>query len=71
MLFLHGYLSNKDCFYKQLDFFSHDFNVHAINLKGFGDNIPMETPYSLDDYISEVKEYIYKNSIYRPSVIVF
>lgn len=29
----------------------------------------MEYPYSLDDYIAEVKEYIYKNGLKKPSVV--
>lgn len=29
----------------------------------------MLTPYSLDDYVTEVKEYMYKNSITKPHVV--
>jgi pimeloyl-ACP methyl ester carboxylesterase len=46
-----------------------DFEVFAPDLKGFGQNIPMAYPYSLDDYISDVCEYMYKNGITCPSVI--
>ncbi len=43
--------------------------MYAPDLKGFGDNADMPYPYSLDDYINEVKEYIYKHGLKKPSVI--
>lgn len=43
--------------------------MYAIDLKGFGENVGMEYPYSLDDYILEVKEFLYKNGIKRPHVV--
>ncbi len=43
--------------------------MHAIDLKGFGENKGMDYPYSLDDYAREVKEYIEKNDLVKPSVI--
>ena len=69
LLFLHGYLSSKDSFSYQIPFFEKDFNVHAIDLKGFGKNSGMEYPYSLDDYCKEVEEYIKNNKLVKPCVI--
>ena len=69
ILFLHGYLSEGRSFYKQLKFFDRDFETFAPDLKGFGNNLGMEFPYSLDDYIEEVKEYCYKKGVCRPHVI--
>ena len=69
ILFLHGYLSSGKSFFKQLDFFSREFNVFAPDLKGFGDNVDMPYPYSLSDYINEVEEYKYKHGISCPHVI--
>ena len=43
--------------------------MYAPDLKGFGTNADMPYPYALDDYIAEVKEYIYKNGLKNPSVI--
>lgn len=48
---------------------SRDFEVFALDMKGFGENADMPYPYSLDDYVDEVKEFCYKNSIIRPHVI--
>lgn len=39
------------------------------DLKGFGENAKMLYPFSLDDYINDVKEYMYKKSIVRPCVV--
>ena len=69
LIFLHGYLSSKNSFSYQIPFFEKDFNVHAIDLKGFGENVGMKYPYSLDDYIRELEEYIEKNGLRRPCVI--
>lgn len=66
---MHGYLANSKTFYNQLSFFGREFEVFAPDLKGFGDNTDMSYPYSLDDYISEVQEYLYKNGIVAPHVV--
>lgn len=69
LIFLHGYLSSGKSFFKQLDFFSKQFNVFAPDLKGFGDNADMPYPYSLSDYVEEVEEFKYKMGIVCPHVI--
>ncbi len=66
---MHGYLSNSKSFSYQIGYFEKDFNVHAIDLKGFGENTDMRYPYSLDDYIKEVKDYINKKGLKKPHVI--
>ncbi len=68
-MFLHGYLSSGKSFYNQLSYFARDFEVFAPDLKGFGDNADMPFPYSLDDYIGEVAEYIYKHGLKTPHVV--
>ena len=69
ILFLHGYLSSGNSFFRQMDFLGRDFEVYAPDLKGFGKNIGMQKPYTLDDYINEVEEYKYKNSLIRPHIV--
>lgn len=69
LLFLHGYLADKRSFSYQYPYFERNFDIYPIDLKGFGENVGMEYAYSLDDYIQEVKEFCYKNSIVKPSVI--
>lgn len=69
MLFLHGYLSSSKSFIYQTKFFKKYFNVYAIDLKGFGENGDMDYPYSLDDYIEDVKRFIKEKGLKRPHVI--
>ena len=66
---MHGYLSSGQSFVYQTKFFARDFEVFAPDLKGFGQNTHMKTPYSLDDYIEEVGEYIYKNGLMNPYIV--
>ena len=53
---LHGYLSCKESFNFQINFFSRFMRVIAIDMRGFGKSEEMEYPYSLDDYLLEIKE---------------
>ena len=69
LLFLHGYLSSGKSFAYQFPYFSDEFNIFSPDLKGFGENKDMPYPYSLDDYINEVKIYIEKNGLKNPCVI--
>ena len=66
---MHGYLSSGKSFAYQTNFFSREFEVFAPDLKGFGENLDMKTPYSLDDYVGEVGEYIYKNGLKSPNIV--
>ncbi len=69
MLFLHGYLADKRSFAYQYPYFKNKYNLHALDLRGFGENKGMEFPYSLLDYAEEVKTYLKENKIVKPSVI--
>lgn len=69
ILFLHGYLSSGKSFNYQTQYFRREFEVFAPDLKGFGENLGMEKPYSLDDYIAEVEEFKYKNGLISPHII--
>ena len=66
---MHGYLSGKYSFIYSTSYLKKYFDVHAIDLKGFGENIPMNKPYSLDDYVNDVKQYLIDNDIKSPHVI--
>jgi pimeloyl-ACP methyl ester carboxylesterase len=69
LLFLHGYLADKNSFIYQTEYFKNFFDVYAPDLKGFGENKGMQYPYSLDDYVLDVKNYIKQNGLVRPHVI--
>lgn len=53
LVLLHGYMSSKEAFVGQIEFFSRYFTVCAPDLTGFGENSDMPYPYSLDDYVAE------------------
>ncbi|MBR5192571.1 MAG: alpha/beta hydrolase [Clostridia bacterium] len=69
LIFLHGYLADSKSFIYQTKFFSRYFEVHALDLKGFGENKNMPYPYSLTDYVNELKNYILANNITKPNII--
>ena len=69
MIFLHGYLSCKQSFAYQYPFFERDFNVYKLDFKGFGENKQMLSPYSLDDYVCDLVEFIDKNKLKKPNVV--
>ena len=69
MLFLHGYLADKRCFYNQIKFFSKFCDCYAIDFTGFGDNAYMPYPYSLDDYADEVMSFVKANDLVKPIVV--
>ncbi|MBQ4098854.1 MAG: alpha/beta hydrolase [Clostridia bacterium] len=54
LLMLHGYLSSKESFIKQINFFSRFMRVVAVDMTGFGKGQTMEYPFSLDDYADEI-----------------
>jgi pimeloyl-ACP methyl ester carboxylesterase len=50
-VFLHGYLSSKESFYYQIDYFSDNgFRVTAMDLPGFGASAKLTQAYSVTDY---------------------
>lgn len=53
LIFLHGFMSSKEAFLSQIDYFSKKFKVYAPDLTGFGENSFMPYPYSLKDYLND------------------
>lgn len=69
LLFLHGYRADSNSFYYQYPFFERDFEIFHPDFKGFGTNADMQYAYSLDDYVFELCEYMYKHSLENAHVI--
>ncbi|MBO5046012.1 MAG: alpha/beta hydrolase [Clostridia bacterium] len=69
LLLLHGYLSSKESFYPQIAYFSKFYRVTAVDFPGFGENAPLSSPYSLDDYCRWTKETMQSLGIFFPHVI--
>lgn len=69
MLFLHGYLSCKESFYYQIDYFSKYYEVIAPDFIGFGNSFPLSKAYSVDDYARWLAKFLVYEKIKNPDVI--
>ena len=58
IVFLHGFMSSKESFYYQTEFLSKRYKTVAIDITGFGKSKKLPYPYSLDDYVRDVKNAI-------------
>ena len=50
LLFLHGYLSSKEAFARQIAYFSKFYRVTALDFVGFGKSAALQEAYSVGDY---------------------
>lgn len=57
LVFLHGFMSSKEAFLRQIEYFSHFYRVYAPDLTGFNGS-EMPYPYRLDDYVDELKNLV-------------
>ena len=69
LVMLHGYLSSKESFYPQIEYFSKFYRVTAFDFPGMGENEPLDTPYSLDDYADWTERILKELNIEFPHVI--
>ena len=68
MLF-HGYLSSKEAFQGQIDYFSRFYRVTAFDFLGFGKSGELKAPFSVADYALWTKEVLKNLSVEKPRVI--
>lgn len=66
---LHGYLSSKEAFSAQIEYFSRFFRVTAIDFLGFGHSRCLSTAFSVSDYAVWTKEVLALLGVSRPHVI--
>lgn len=69
LLLLHGYLSCKESFIYQINYFSKFFKVYAPDLSGFGNNPPLKKPYALQDYVDDLLNFIKEQNLVNFNVI--
>lgn len=69
MLLLHGYLSSKEAFGAQVEYFSRFFRVTALDFLGFGGSRYLTNPFSVEDYAVWTKEVLRLLSVKKPHVI--
>ncbi len=69
MLFLHGYLSSKEAFIGQIEYFSRFYRVTAIDFLGFGKSGELPSPFSVGDYAAWLQERIGGLGLQKPHVV--
>ena len=69
MLFLHGYLSSKEAFLAQINYFSRFYKVTAIDFLGFGQSPPLTQPFDVGDYAEWLYAVIEQLHLQKPHVI--
>lgn len=68
-MFLHGYLSSKEAFTAQINYFSRFYKVTAIDFLGFGKSAPLKNPFSVEEYAEWTKEVLSLLGVKKPHVV--
>ncbi len=68
-MFLHGYLSSKEAFLRQIEYFSKFYRVTALDFVGFGQSAPLVSPFSVGDYADWLKGVLAELQVQKPCVI--
>lgn len=66
---MHGYLSSKESFYPQIEYFSKFYRVIAFDFPGFGEAEPLKSAFSVDDYADWTESFLREQGIEKPFVI--
>lgn len=66
---MHGYLSSKEAFLYQIEYFSKFYRVTAVDFLGFGQSGALSTPFSVGDYAAWLKGVLLGLGVQKPHVI--
>ena len=66
---MHGYLSSKEAWTAQIDYFSKFYRVTAIDLLGFGQSGNLRKPFSVGDYAKWLQGVLQALGLKKPHVI--
>ncbi|MBQ8342959.1 MAG: alpha/beta hydrolase [Clostridia bacterium] len=69
LVLFHGYLSCKETFAKQVEYFSRFYRVTALDFIGFGGSVPLTNPFSVSDYAAWTREVLTLLGVEKPHVI--
>ncbi len=58
LLFLHGWCIDGRYWENQIEYFSENYNVYAIDLPGFGKSKAVRTDWTIEEYAHDVKAFI-------------
>lgn len=68
-MFFHGYLSSKEAFTAQVEYFSRFYRVTAFDFLGFGGSRCLTNAFFVADYAAWTKEVLALLNVEKPSVI--
>ena len=66
---MHGYLSSKEAFTAQINYFSKFYRVTALDFIGFGKSAPLKEPFSVSDYATWTQEVMSLLGLDRPNIV--
>ena len=69
LVFFHGYLSSKESFTAQIEYFSRFYRATAFDFLGFGQSAPLKEAFSVSDYAGWTKALLDALKIERPHVV--
>lgn len=69
LVFMHGYLSQKESFYHQIEYFSKFYKVTAFDFLGQGKSSPLQEPFSVADYADWTKALFQALRIENPYIL--
>ena len=69
IILLHGWGTNKETFIPLKEELINSYEVHLIDLIGFGKSDEPFKPFNLNDYINFLNDYITKNNIVNPIIL--
>lgn len=69
LVFFHGYGANKECFLRQIDYFSRSYKVTAFDFPGFGKSDALPFPFSVGDYAAVTEKFLSRQGIVKPFVV--
>lgn len=69
LVLFHGYLSSKEAFAAQLEYFSRFYRVTAFDFLGQGKSAELSSPFSVEDYAAWTEEILGALGVRSPCVI--
>ena len=66
---MHGYLSSKEAFTAQINYFSKFYRVTALDFIGFGKSAPLKEPFSVSDYATWTQEVMALLGVSKPHIV--
>ena len=69
LVFLHGYLSSKESFLSQIDYFSRYYRVTAPDFPGMGGANALESAWSVDDYADWTANALHELGVHHARVV--